>query len=43
MELIYLYIEKFGDFVQKQELPLSNNFDVKMQDKKLIVRKSITI
>lgn len=39
MELIYLYIEKFGDFVQKQELPLSNNFDVKMQDKKLIVRK----
>ena len=28
MELIYLYIEKFGDFICQQELVLSNNFDV---------------
>lgn len=39
MELIYLYIEKFNDFICQQGLPLSNNFEINMQDKKLIVRK----
>ena len=34
MELIYLYIEKFNDFICQQGLPLSNNFEINMQDKK---------
>ena len=39
MELIYLYIERFGDFICQQELVLSNNFDVSLKNKKLIVCK----
>lgn len=39
MELIYLYIERFGDFICQQELVLSNNFDVSLKNKKLIVHK----
>ena len=29
-ELIYLYIEKYNDFICNQELVLSNNFDIKL-------------
>ena len=39
MELIYLYIERFGDYIYQQGLALSNNFEVNIQNKKLIVRK----
>lgn len=38
-ELIYLYIEKYNDFICNQELVLSNNFDIKLQGKKLTVYK----
>lgn len=38
-ELIYLYIEKYNDFICNQELVLSNNFDIKLQGKKLTVCK----
>lgn len=39
MELIYLYIEKFGDYIYKQGIKLSNNFDVEIRDKKLTIVK----
>ena len=43
MELIYLYIEKYGGFISKQGLSLSNNFKVELRDKNLIVRKNKNI
>lgn len=39
MELIYLYIEKFGDFIYNQGIQLSNDFEVELQDKKLTINK----
>ena len=39
MELIYLYVERFDDFIFQQELLLSNNFDVSLKDKRLIIRR----
>lgn len=39
MELIYLYIKKYSDFIYNQGLNFSNNFDIEMQGKKLIVHR----
>ena len=39
MELIYMYIKKFGDFIYNQEIQLSNDFDVTLKDKILKVDK----
>ncbi|PJI10049.1 MULTISPECIES: AAA family ATPase [Clostridium] len=39
MELIYLYVEKFNGILKKQEINFSPNFDVKIENKRLIVNK----
>lgn len=39
IELIYLYIKRYSDFIYEQGLLLSNNFNVEVQNKKLIVRR----
>ena len=40
MELIYVYIKRFGDFIYNQEMQLSNDFEVTLEDKILKVKKS---
>ena len=40
MELIYLYIEKFDDYIYQQGIQLSRNFEVMLQNKKLSIRKT---
>lgn len=42
MELIYLYVEKFGDIVKKQEINFSPDFNVKIKDKKLIIENKVS-
>ncbi len=39
MELIYLYIKKFGDFIYEQEIQFSNDFEIFLKDQKLIINK----
>lgn len=39
MELIYLYVKKYGDFIREQGFSFSNKFDVKMQNNCLIMSK----
>lgn len=39
MELIYMYIKKFGNFIYNQEIQLSNDFEVTMKDKILKVNR----
>lgn len=40
MELIYVYIKRFGDFIYNQEMQLSNDFEVTLEDKILKVKKT---
>lgn len=37
MELIYLYIDKFGDNIRKQGINFSPNFNVRIENNRLIV------
>lgn len=39
MELIYLYIKKYGDFIENQGFSFSNKFEVKMENNCLLVNK----
>lgn len=39
MELIFAYIKKFGDYIYEQSIPLSNNFEVRLENKILTVQE----
>lgn len=39
MELIYVYIKSFGDFISNCGVQLSNNFEVSLENRVLTVRK----
>jgi putative ribosome biogenesis GTPase RsgA len=39
MELIYMYIKKFDNFIENQEITFTNNFDVTLKDGILKVEK----
>ncbi|MCW6106275.1 hypothetical protein, partial [Clostridium sporogenes] len=39
MELLYMYIKKFDDSIENQEIIFTNNFDVTLTDGILKVRK----
>lgn len=39
MELIFAYIKKMGDFIYDQSISLSNNFDVRLENKILTVHE----